>query len=109
MGLCTVSLRNKSLLDILLGTKRLLWAGLAKVQGLRLGAPHDLATGMKYLSNSFPDTSLYVVLMTLYVACMSLYVVFIICARKTNYKCVATFFLPFLKLLFVTHYIRQVF
>jgi hypothetical protein len=91
MGLCTVSLRNNSLLDILLGTKRLQWAGLAKVQGLCLGAPHDLATVMKYLSNSLQDTSLYVVLMTLYVACMSLYVVFIICARGTNYKCVTKF------------------
>jgi hypothetical protein len=95
MGLCTVSLRNKSLLDILLGTKRLQWAGLAKVQGLRLGAPHDLATVMKYLSNSFPDTSLYVVLMTLYVACMSLYVMFITCSRGTNYKCVTKLVLPF--------------
>jgi hypothetical protein len=76
------------LLGILLGIKRLQWAGLARVQGLRLGAPHDLATVMKYLSNSFQDTSFYVVLMTFYVACMPLYPVFIICARGTNYECV---------------------
>jgi len=83
------------LLGILLETKRLQWAGLARVQGLRLGAPHDLATVMKYLSNSFQDTSLYVALMTLYVACMPLYDVFIVCARGTNYECVTKyFFLP---------------
>jgi len=81
-----------SLLGILLGTKRLQWAGLARVQGLRLGAPHDLATVMKYLSNSFQCTSLYVVLMTLYVACMPLYAVFIICARGTNHECVTKYF-----------------
>jgi hypothetical protein len=84
-----------SLLGILLGTKRLEWAGLARVQGLRLGAPHDLATVMKYLSNSFQDTSLFVVLIILYVACVPLYAVFIVCARGTNYKCVTKyFFLP---------------
>jgi hypothetical protein len=73
-----------SLLGILLGTKRLQWAGLARVQGLRLGAPHDLATVMKYLSNSFQDTSLFVVLMILYVACMPLCAVFIFRGRGTN-------------------------
>jgi hypothetical protein len=67
------------------------WAGLARVQGLRLGAPHDLATVRKYLSNSFQDTSLYVVMMIFYVACMPMYVV---CASGTNYKCVTIFFLP---------------
>jgi hypothetical protein len=101
------------MLSILLGTKRLQWAGLARVQGLRLGAPHGLATVMKYLSNSFQDTSLYVVLMTLYVACIPLYAVFIISARGTNHKCVTNFFFfPFsvssyrensLELLFGTH------
>ena len=72
MGLSTVSLRNNSLLAILLGTKRLQWAGLARVQGLRLGLQHDLATVMKYLSNILQDTSLYAVLMTFYVTCTSL-------------------------------------